>query len=98
MGSTFMAVTTHSTANRALHITPLERRALQLLADGRSSSDVAGDLGVGACEIGIMLARLFAAMGAATQPEAIRLARRRGLLAADALPASPPTQSDLVRC
>jgi DNA-binding NarL/FixJ family response regulator len=65
---------------RALQITPSERQALQLLANGHTPHDVAADLGMDAIEIERILTRLFAAMGAATQAEAIASARRRGLL------------------
>ena len=65
---------------RALQITPRERQALQLLANGRTTHDVAADLGIDAIEIEMVLTRLFAAMGAGTQAEAIAAAHRRGLL------------------
>jgi DNA-binding CsgD family transcriptional regulator len=65
---------------RALQITPSERQALQLLANGYTPGDVAASLGIGAFEIGPLLTRLFAAMGAATRAEAIAAAHRRGLL------------------
>ena len=64
-----------------LHITPSERRALQLLAPGHTPPDVAGGLGISSRETEAMLARLFAAMGAATVGEAVAAAHRRGLLA-----------------
>jgi DNA-binding CsgD family transcriptional regulator len=63
-----------------LQITPRERRALQLLANGYTTRDVAVSLGIGAVEIDPLLTRLFAAIGAATRAEAIAVAGRRGLL------------------
>jgi len=64
-----------------LQITPWERRALQLLANGSTTTDIAMSLGIDAVEIDPLLTRLFAAMGAATCAEAIAVADRRGLLA-----------------
>ncbi len=51
-----------------LHITPWERSALQLLADGEAISD------------DVHLEALFARMGVANRAEAIVVASRRGLL------------------
>ena len=66
---------------RALQITPLERRALQLLAGGHTTRDVAARLGMSAVETETLLADLFTAMGASTQVQAVAAAHRRGLLA-----------------
>jgi hypothetical protein len=44
----------------ALQITPTERHALQLLANGYTSNDVATDLGIGTVETEVLLKRLFA--------------------------------------
>ena len=66
-----------------LHITPAEREALQLLAKGTSTSDIATCLGVNADDVWPSLTALFARMGAATQTQAIAAAGRRGLLAPD---------------
>ena len=68
---------------RALQITPWERQALQLLADGDTTVDVAAGLGMSTLETETLLTRLFAAMGAATQVEAIAVAHKRGLLMCD---------------
>ena len=65
---------------RVLQITPLEQQALQLLANDRTPTEAAIDLGISTIAIEMLLARLFAAMGAATQTEAIAAAHRRGLL------------------
>ena len=65
-----------------LHITPWERDALQLLADGKPPNELAAHLGVCPTELESGLARLFAAMGAATPTEAIAVALKRGLLIA----------------
>src|SRR5262245_28464048 len=64
-----------------LQITPWERRALQLLANGYTTTDIAMSLGIDAVEIDPLLTRLFMAMGATTCAEAIAVADRRGLLA-----------------
>ncbi len=64
-----------------LHITPRERHALELLARGHSTAEVAAVLGISAHEIEALLKGLFATMGAAGQREAVAAAHRRGLLA-----------------
>ena len=56
-----------------LTITPLEREALQLLANGKACEEIAS------CDLNT----LFAKMGAASQAEAVEAAVRRGLLDAD---------------
>jgi DNA-binding NarL/FixJ family response regulator len=63
-----------------LRITPWERWALQLLADGKATHEVAGSLGISETEVEVHLATLFARMGAANRSEAIAAALRRGLL------------------
>ena len=63
-----------------LHITPWERSALELLAKGTNTSDMAGRLGIPEAEIQLRLGTLFARMGAATPADAIAAAFRRGLL------------------
>jgi DNA-binding CsgD family transcriptional regulator len=67
----------------ALQITPTERHALQLLANGYTTNDVAIDLGIGTVETEVLLKGLFAALGAATRVEAIALAHKRGLVSWD---------------
>jgi DNA-binding CsgD family transcriptional regulator len=66
-----------------LQITPGERVALQLLAKGRRSDEIAGRLGIGEREVDAHLTILFARMGATNRSEAIAAAFRRGLLTAD---------------
>jgi DNA-binding NarL/FixJ family response regulator len=65
-----------------LHITPWERSALELLATGTNTSDIAGRLGVPEPEVERRLGMLFVRMGAASPADAIAAAVRRGLLAA----------------
>jgi DNA-binding CsgD family transcriptional regulator len=70
-----------------LQITPLERQALRLLANGHTPYNVATGLGLSVLESESLLTKLFAAMGAGTPAEAVASAHRRGLLTAD--PAAP---------
>ena len=63
-----------------LQITPWERQALQLLAQGSGSSEIGICLGVPASEVEVHLTALFARMGAASPADAIADAARRGLL------------------
>jgi DNA-binding CsgD family transcriptional regulator len=68
---------------KMLQITPGERAALVLLANGLSTNELAGRFGVSECEMDAHLTTLFARMGAATRTEAIAAAFRRGLLIPD---------------
>ena len=63
-----------------LQITPRERVALQLLADGKATQEIVGSLAVGERDVEAHLTTLFARMGAASRTEAISAAFRRGLL------------------
>ena len=63
-----------------LRITPSERDALQLLAQGATTSQIGAMLGHVPADIGPFLAALFARLGATSRAEAIRAASRRGLL------------------
>jgi DNA-binding CsgD family transcriptional regulator len=63
-----------------LQITPEERTALVLLADGLSTDELAGRFGVTEREMDAHLTTLFAKMGAGSPTEAVAAALRRGLL------------------
>jgi len=63
-----------------LQITPSERIALELLAAGIATNELASRLGLSTCEIDGHLASLFARMGAASRTEAVAFAIRRELL------------------
>ena len=63
-----------------LHITPAERSALQLLATGKATHEIAGHLGTNEGDLDARLSGLFARMGVASQTEAIVVALRRGLI------------------
>jgi DNA-binding NarL/FixJ family response regulator len=63
-----------------LHITPWERSALELLASGATTTDLAQRLGVPEREVETRLRMLFARMGAASRADAVAAASRRGLL------------------
>ena len=66
-----------------LFITPTDRQALRLLAQGKPVPEVADRLGVDNTEVEPYLTSLFSAMGASGRTEAIVRASRRGLLAPD---------------
>src|SRR5262245_7353273 len=70
----------HRGTGPVLCITPREKDALQLLADGNTASELSRCLALSASEVESLLAGVFAAMGAATQTEAIAAAQTRGLL------------------
>jgi DNA-binding NarL/FixJ family response regulator len=63
-----------------LHITPSDRDALQLLANGTAAIEIANNLGLPESEIESHLTGLFARLGAASRAEAIAMAFKRGLL------------------
>lgn len=63
-----------------LQITPGERRALQLIAQGKAGGEVGQCLGVAPNELGNHLATLFAKLGAGNGAEAIAEAARRGIV------------------
>ena len=63
-----------------LKITPGERAALQLLADGKRTSEIAIRLRVPECQIDEQLTVLLERLGAANRTEAIVAAFKRGLV------------------
>ena len=65
-----------------LHITPWERAALQLLADGTRMNALAHRLGTTECDVEERLTTLFARMGVVERGQAVAAAFRRGLLSA----------------
>ena len=75
-----------SPATHPLQITPQERQALQLLADGKTSSDLAAGFGVSLVEAETLLTGLYAIRGVASPARAVAAAHKRGLLTSDPLP------------
>lgn len=63
-----------------LQITPSERDALELLANGTTTDEIARRMGVTVSEVEARLATLFAKMGTATRRDAVAVAFRRGLV------------------
>jgi len=63
-----------------LHITPVERAVLQLLADGYSVLEIADRLALSESAVESLLPKLYERMGAAGRAEAVAVALRRGLL------------------
>ena len=64
-----------------LHITPWERSALQLLAAGTPTAQLAVNLGVAeGDDVTGRLSALFSKLGVATETDAVNAALRRGLL------------------
>ena len=63
-----------------VQITPGERQALQLIAQGRAIGEVGQCLGVPPSQLGFHLTELFAKLGASTGSEAIAEAARRGIV------------------
>ena len=64
-----------------LQITPVERTALELLATGTAAREMARLLGGSERELEARLAALFSRLGVVGPVEAVRAARRRGLIA-----------------
>jgi DNA-binding NarL/FixJ family response regulator len=63
-----------------LQITPEERATLQLLADGKGTSEIAVRLRVSECQIDEQLTTLIARLGATSRTEAVAAAVKRGLV------------------
>jgi len=63
-----------------LQITPSERYALQLVAQGAPTSQIGAMLGLAPPDIDPFLAALFARLGAKSRADATTVASRRGLL------------------
>jgi DNA-binding CsgD family transcriptional regulator len=63
-----------------LQITPSERYALQLVAQGAPMSQIGVMLGLAPADIDPFLAALFTRVGATSRADAARVASRRGLL------------------
>ena len=63
-----------------LRITPSERDALQLLAQGAPTNQIGAMLGLSPADIDPFLGALFARLGATSRADATRVAFRRGLL------------------
>ena len=67
-------------AGQVLQITPSEREALQLLAQGAPTTQISAMLGLSPADIDPFLGALFTRLGVASHADAIRVAFRRGLL------------------
>jgi LuxR family transcriptional regulator, maltose regulon positive regulatory protein len=63
-----------------LQITPSERDALELLANGTTTDEIARCLGVTVSDVEARLVTLFQKMGTTTRRDAVAAALRRGLL------------------
>jgi DNA-binding NarL/FixJ family response regulator len=65
---------------QVLHITPVERALLQLLANGTATREIAVRFCVAEREVDEQLTTLCARMGASSRAEAVAAAFRRGLV------------------
>lgn len=61
-------------------LSPRERDAVKLVADGATNREIAASLGVGRETVKTLLARAFAKLGASRRAEAVSEAHRQGLL------------------
>jgi len=66
-------------AGPVLQITPSERHALQLVAQGVPTSQIGAMLGLAPADIDPFLAALFTRLGVTSRADAVRVAVRRGL-------------------
>jgi len=65
-----------------LQITPVERTALQWLAEGKNHSEIASRLETSTRELEATLSALFLRLGVRTSADAISVGLKRGLLTA----------------
>lgn len=63
-----------------LQITPIERAALQLMADGKNHAEIASRLETSTGELTATLLALFSQLGVRTPADAISAGLKRGLL------------------
>jgi DNA-binding NarL/FixJ family response regulator len=61
-------------------LSPREREVLRLVAAGRTNTQIAEELGVGAETVKTLIARVFAKLGVRRRAEAVSAAHDRGLL------------------
>jgi DNA-binding NarL/FixJ family response regulator len=61
-------------------LSPREREVLRLVAAGRTNTQIAEDLGIGAETVKTLVARVFAKLGVRRRAEAVSAAHDRGLL------------------
>ena len=71
-----------------LQITPSERYALQLVAQGAPTSQIGAMLGLAPADIDRFLAALFTRLGVTSRTDAVSAASRRGLLMSSSTGAS----------
>jgi DNA-binding NarL/FixJ family response regulator len=72
-----------------LQITPVERAALQLLAEGRNHAEIATRLETSTGEIKATLSALFSRLAVRTPADAIKAGLKRRLLTATSRSSSP---------
>jgi len=70
----------HPPSTRPVQLSPREREILQLIAEGRSNSQIASQLQIGAESVKTMVYRAFGKLGVRRRSEAVAEAQRRGLL------------------
>jgi DNA-binding NarL/FixJ family response regulator len=64
----------------APHLTQRQLEVLHLLAEGRSTADIATELGLGQTTVRNYVANLLSALGAHTRLQAVIVARKAGLI------------------
>ncbi len=69
-------------------MTAREREVLQLVADGRSNTEIAAELFISRATASVHVSNILSKLGVATRVQAAALAHRRGL-ASVAAPESP---------
>jgi DNA-binding NarL/FixJ family response regulator len=63
-----------------IHLTKRQLEVLRLLADGRSTAEIAAELGLSQTTVRNYVAALLAALGAHSRLQAVVAARKAGLL------------------
>ncbi|MGZ4598145.1 MAG: helix-turn-helix domain-containing protein, partial [Actinomycetes bacterium] len=80
LGGPAVAAPARATSRRDEPLTAREQEVLELVAQGRSNREIAGQLFISAKTVSVHVSNILAKLGAGGRTEAVAVARRRGLL------------------
>jgi DNA-binding NarL/FixJ family response regulator len=67
-------------SGEAIHLTARQLEVLRLLADGRSTTEIADELGLSTTTVRNYIANILAALGVHTRLQAVVVARKAGVI------------------